>query len=150
MAGELARLEPLVGEWSIEASIPDAPLGRVVFEWALGGSFLLQRTDVPHPDAPDSLCLIRYDDGSGVYSQHYFDSRGVVRLYAMTFGDGVWTLRRDAPDFSPLNFHQRFIGRFWDDGDTIDGHWETSPDGVDWELDFTLIYRRIRDRTNSA
>jgi hypothetical protein len=34
--------------------------------------------------------------------QHYFDSRGVARVYDMAFDDGVWMLERYAayPDFS--------------------------------------------------
>jgi hypothetical protein len=86
----LERLEPLAGEWSIEASFPLAPptgvVGRTVFEWTLGGQFLVQRSEVPHPDAPDSISIIGIDPGDEAYSQHYFDSRGVVRVYAMSFG----------------------------------------------------------------
>jgi hypothetical protein len=66
----------------------------------------------------------------------------------MTFQDGVWTLLRGAPDFTPLNFWQRFTGTFSADGDTIDGRWETSKDGSAWELDFGLTYRRIRSSTS--
>jgi hypothetical protein len=50
---------------------------------------------------------------------------------------------RHAPDFSPLDFHQRWLGRFSADGDTIGGRWETSPDGRHWELDFELPYHRL-------
>ena len=59
--------------------------------------------------------------------------------------DGLWTLERTKPDFSPLSFWQRFEGRFADDGDTIDARWESSRDaGRSWELDFTLTHRRSR------
>jgi hypothetical protein len=99
----LERLEPFVGEWAIEAAFRDAPppgaAGGVVFEWALGGAFLLQRSEVSHPDAPDGLCVIASDPEGGTYTQHYFDSRGVVRIYAMTFDGRVWTLERTTPDF---------------------------------------------------
>jgi hypothetical protein len=140
-------LEAFVGEWSIEAAFPDAPptgvLGRTVFEWVLGGQFLVQRAEVPHPDAPDGLMIIGLDSDRDAYTQHYFDSRGVARLYAMDFRDGVWTLRRESPDFTRLNFSQRFTGTFGDDGSTIVGRWETSGDGSSWELDFGLTYRRL-------
>ena len=49
---------------------------------------------------------------------------------------------RSAADFSPLGFAQRWPRRSGDDGDTITGQWETSPDGVDWRLDFRLTCRR--------
>ena len=86
------------------------------------------------------------DEGAAGYVQHYFDSRGVVRLYEMDVDGSEWTLTRVAPDFSPLDFAQRWLGRFSDDGDTIEGRWETSPDGREWELDFTLTYRRAGGR----
>ena len=50
-------------------------------------------------------------DPRGSFLQHYYDSRGVSRLYSMTFEDGTWTLPRDKPDFSPLHFSQRYVGQ---------------------------------------
>ncbi|MFL6238482.1 MAG: hypothetical protein ACJ735_03165 [Actinomycetes bacterium] len=47
-----------------------------------------------------------------------------------------------APTFTPLAFHQRYVGRFSDDGTTIVGEWQTSADGHDWQRDFGLTYRR--------
>ncbi len=44
----------------------------------------------------------------------------------MTFDGHTWTLERTKPDFSPLDFHQRFVGSISDDGTTIDGEWRTS------------------------
>ena len=41
----------------------------------------------------------------------------------MTFREGTWTLQRDTPDFTSLDFGQRFIGTFGDDGVRIDGRW---------------------------
>lgn len=142
----MQRLEPFLGEWSIEASFEGEP-GTTTFEWELGGHLLAQRSTIPHPAAPDALSLIGYDatGGEGEYTQHYFDSRGVARVYAMTFkGDGVWTLERLTADFTPLDFSQRFTGTFSAGGDAITGRWETSQDGVTWETDFELGYRRTR------
>ena len=145
-SGALARLEAFVGEWAIEVDFPDGPKdasGRITFEWALGRQYLLQRWAVPHPEAPDGMAVISVDgDGDG-YVQHYFDSRGVARVYRMTFRDGLWTLVRDAPDFTPLDFSQRYTGVFAADGSSIAGRWETSYDGTTWELDFELAYRRV-------
>src|SRR5690348_16055459 len=84
----------------------------------------------------------RHGRSGGAYTQHYFDSRGVVRLYAMTLAGGVWTLTRESPDFTPLDFRQRFTGTFSADGNTIDGAWESGRDGGGWEHDFALTYRR--------
>jgi hypothetical protein len=143
----LERLQPFVGEWRIEA--PALPLpneladsARTTFEWTLGGAFLLQRSSVPVPEAPDGLSVIGPDAGDG-YTQHYLDSRGIARLYTMTFDARDWNLERHTADFSPLAFHQRWLGTFSADGETIHGRWETSPDGRDWELDFELAYQRV-------
>ena len=62
----------------------------------------------------------------------------------MTLREGVWTLLRDRPDFTPLAFAQRFTGTFGADGRTITGRWETSDDGgATWAHDFDLTYRKI-------
>src|SRR5690349_15962841 len=122
-------LQPFVGDWEISVDLPGAEdaRGRTVFEHLAGGPILVQRSTVPDP-APDAICLIAAS-ADGSYLQHYFDSRGVVRLYAMSFEGGVWTLLRTTPDFSPLDFHQRYIGRLSADGSLIEGTWESSDDG---------------------
>jgi hypothetical protein len=102
----------------------------------------VQRTEVPVPAVPDSLTIVSADPQVGAYTQHYYDSRGVVRLYAMTLEDGVWTLTRESPDFTPLEFRQRFTGIFSEDGNTISGAWEKGADDSGWGHDFALTYRR--------
>ena len=142
----LEQLNPFVGEWDLEVSLPSPSevRARSVFEWALDGRFLVQRTKISLPEAPNSISIIGADPGGDALAQHYFDSRGVIRVYAMTFEDGVWTLQRDSPDFSDLNFWQRYEGTFSADGDTIDGRWEISHDeGATWEKDFDLVYRKV-------
>lgn len=138
----IGPLRDLAGEWELAVDLPGAEdvRGHVVFDAM--GDVLVQRTTVPVPDAPDSFCVVvTSDDGS--YVQHYFDSRGVARLYAMTFDGRTWTLERTKPDFSPLDFCQRFVGTIRDDGTTIDGEWQTSADGNRWKRDFGLTYTRI-------
>jgi hypothetical protein len=46
------------------------------------------------------------------------------------------------PDFTPLDFRQRFTGTFSEDLNTISGAWEKAANGGGWEHDFTLTYRR--------
>lgn len=153
-ADALARLDAFVGEWVIEARFPgdqpapstahgQIPPGRSRFQWDLGRQFLLQRTEIPIPEAPDSLTIVAADPETGAYTQHYYDSRGVARLYAMSLAGQVWTLTRESPDFAPLDFAQRFTGTFSADGNTISGAWEKRRDGDrDWKHDFALTYRR--------
>jgi hypothetical protein len=143
----LEALKPLIGTWkmlAVFADMPPADVGAYVnFEWLPGGRFLIQRWEVPIPEAPDGLAIIGPDpEREGHYLQHYFDSRGVARVYRMTFTDGVWTLLRDKADFSPLDFSQRYTGTFSGDGKTIVGAWQICHDGKTWEHDFDLTYIR--------
>ena len=141
----MARLEAFIGELVIEASFPDGygGSGRAVFEWALDRQFLVCRTEVPG-GPPDGLMIMGYDPGRMPYCQHYFDSRGVARLYAMNLSDGIWTLLRDSADFTPLDFAQRYTGTFAADGRRIEGRWESAQDGTTWELDFHLSYTKVK------
>ena len=145
--GQLAALEPFVGEWSLVAAFKDMPPAdagaRIMFEWLPGKKFLIERWEVPVPEAPDGIAIIGADpEMEGRYLQHYFDSRGVARVYKMSFEDRVWKLWRDEPDFSPLDFSQRFNGIFTVDGKAIAGAWEVSDDGKPWEHDFDLTYTK--------
>ena len=141
----LESLDVFVGEWSMTASFEpgaaDAPRARTTFDWLPGKRFLVQRWEVEHPDAPDGIAVIGFDADAASLVQHYFDSRGVARKYAMTFADRVWTLERHAS--SAEDFSQRFIGTFTDDDNTINGRWDISTDGSNWNPDFNLIYTRV-------
>jgi hypothetical protein len=142
MQEAMARLEPLIGEWRLESSLGNVR-ARAVFERALGAAFVLQRLEIDLPEAPDGLCVIAADPATGGYIQHYFDSRGVVRLYAMTFDGPSWTLTREQPDFTPLEFAQRYTGTRSPDGGSITGRWEKRFPGQGWEKDFDLNYVRV-------
>jgi hypothetical protein len=144
----IMRLAALIGEWSMTAEFKDIPptdaSARVVFEWMPGQRFLIERWEVPVPEAPDGIAIIGADpEIEDNYLQHYFDSRGVARVYNMSFRDRIWKLWRDSPDFSPLDFSQRYTGTVSDDGKTISGTWEICHDGTTWEHDFDLTYRKV-------
>lgn len=89
------------------------------------------------PRRPDGIAIIVPENSDEKYRQHYFDSRGVSRVYEMSLRDGVWKLWRQSPGFS-----QRFMGTFGDGGNTITGFWEKSGDGSTWEHDFDLTYTK--------
>lgn len=129
----MKRLEPLIGEWTVTSSLGDVR-AVATFEWTLGEAFVLQRSQIDLPEAPDALCVIA--PAGNDFTQHYFDSRGVVRIYAMTFDGTTWTLERDGEDFA-----QRYVGEF--SGDRIEGRWEIKQPGeADFRLDFELSYDR--------
>ncbi len=137
----LRRLEPLVGEWALEAAPPGGEPwpggGTSTFEWHPSGAHLVQRTTVAVPEAPDSVSVMGCDAANGTYFQLYADERGVCRVYEMSIGDGAWRLWRVGEPFA-----QRFSATFAEDGDTILGRWEMSEDGVTYRTDFDLVYRR--------
>jgi hypothetical protein len=141
-----------VGEWTMEAGPPDGPPwpgeGRLSFEWIEGGGFLVQRWTVDLPEAPNGVALIGVGDSpvpvdpgdaEGGYRQHYFDSRGVHRVYEMSLEGRTWKLLRDGPGFFP----QRFTGEISEDGKTITGRWEIAEDGENFETDFDLTYTKV-------
>jgi hypothetical protein len=145
----LKRLAPFVGEWALEmvppGGEPTPDIGaRTSFEWMPGELWLVQRWTVPVPAAPDGIAVIGYNEARKTLVQHYFDERGVARLYEMSFEDGMWKLERTKEDFSPYEFAQRYQGTFSKDGKRIDGTWEIAADKKTWEKDFDLNYIRVK------
>jgi hypothetical protein len=137
----------LIGTWEFEPFVEGRSTGRggATFEWIEDGAFILERADAQWSDpgwvenAPVSTrSVIGFDDTTGEITMLYADSRDVFRIYRGSLTDDAWRLERAAPDF-----HQRFIGVFRDDGRTIEGRWESSPDGAAWELDFPITYRKV-------
>ncbi len=53
---------------------------------------------------------------------------------------------RTEPDFSALDFAQRFTATISADGRTINGRWEIANEPAQWEHDFDLVYRKITKR----
>lgn len=138
----LKALEPLVGEWTLEAIPPGGEPwpgeARTTFEWHESGAHLIQRWTVEMPEAPNGVAIIGCDAANGTYYQLYSDDRGVCRVYEMSIGGGEWKLWREGPPFA-----QRFTATFEEDGSTITGRWEIAEDGVSFEPDFELSYRRV-------
>jgi hypothetical protein len=142
----LDELQPFIGEWSTEGrhvALPNVVIrGRSVFEWWGGRTFLIQRATVDHPDFPDSIAVIGATGPGGGLAQHYFDTRGVHRLFDMTFARGVWTLARKA--VGAADFDQRSTATFSADGSTITGEFErTEPGAHEMKLDMTVTYTRV-------
>ena len=152
----LEPLHQLVGTWTTDATHPAVPgvivHGTAVIEWLEGERFLIHRARTDHPDFPDSISIagITGRDRAGnppgndaaaatgsLVCMHYFDSRGVFRVYGVGIDEEAWRLWRDAPGFS-----QRFAGTFADGGDTIAGLWQLCRDGIHWDDDLQITYRR--------
>jgi len=145
----LDRLEALVGSWEMEASFEEGYFGagspaltsrggRTTFEWQPGRFFVVQHFTVDNPAAPSGIAIIGATAEPDALVQHYYDSRGVARVYQMRLDEQRWTLWREAP-----GFWQRFEGVFSADRNTINGAWEGSPDGRSWKHDFALRYIKV-------
>jgi hypothetical protein len=138
----LARLEPLVGEWIVEAKPPDGPPwpgeGRSTFVWHDSGAHLIERATVDLPEFPNGISIIGCDAANGTYYELYSDDRGVCRVYEMSIGDGEWKRWRTGEPFA-----QRFTATFSDDGSTIVGRWEAAEDGTNFTTDFDVTFRRV-------
>lgn len=138
---ELELMRALVGTWTTEGDHPLLPgdqiRGRATFEWLDGERFLIQRSHYDHPQIPDAVAITGITGDQ--LSMHYFDSRGVFRVYSVSMTPQTWSFSRDDPDFA-----QRFTGTFTDGGDIITCRGQFSRDGVAWEDDLALTYRRAR------
>jgi hypothetical protein len=138
---DLEGFAALVGDWEVEATHPALPgtvvPGQASFEWLAGERFLIYRASAEHPDFPEGISIIGVTDDR--LTMHYFDSRGVFRVYETSLEDGVWRIWRDAPGFS-----QRMEGPLSDDGNTLEARFEMSEDGSTWTEDLKATYRRVR------
>jgi hypothetical protein len=152
----LKPLDRLVGTWTTEATHPAFPgvvvRGTVAIEWLEGERFLIQRSRTDHPDFPDAISIIGFTDRDRVeggaaagqpataepqLTMHYYDSRGVFRLYDFSVDDASFRFVRMAAGFS-----QRFTGTFADNGNTINGCAQLCRDDVHWHDDLRITYRR--------
>ena len=126
----------LIGEWRMTSPQFPGGQGRVRFEWAEDGAFLVLRSQAPDP-APDSVWIIGGDEASEDCTALYSDERGVARVYGMRMKDGIWSIWRAGP------FWQRFEARLDEQMRTLSGSWESSEDGDTWNSDFDLVYSRL-------
>jgi hypothetical protein len=140
----LAELHVLLGTWRVElanAAWLDAGrtlVGECRVEW-LDDFFLVVRSRFEGDPAPPlSTSVVGRNEDRDDYTVLYADERGVSRVYAMTYADGLWVQHREDP-----GFHQRFEGRVAPDGSRIDAAWSAAYDEVTWEHDFDLTYTRV-------
>jgi hypothetical protein len=145
----LKRLDVLVGEWEMQASIGEQAMAksRTTFAWLEGGGFLAQHAEPgeamsPEWEANSPLPLdtiMGLDDHTDTFSMLYADARGVCRVYKMSLEGGAWKIwGQPGP-----RFYQRFEGSFSEDGTLITARWESSADGETWTPDFSLTYTKV-------
>lgn len=139
---DLERLgRRFVGEWTAEATHPAMP-GTVIscssqVEWMDGEQFLIYRFHYDHDDFPDALSVLGDTDG---LQMHYFDVRGVHRLFAVTVTDDGWSIAMERRGDQP--FAQRMTYTFEEGDRTMSGKGQLSYDGVTWDDDLEIVYHR--------
>jgi len=110
--------------------------GWATFEWLEGKRFLVWWSDNPPGTVPRALAVIGSGETPGVWPMHYFDERGVMRVYQVSMDSGVWRMWRDHPGFS-----QRLSGVFENGGRTLRVSTELNQ-GEGWKPDLEMTYRR--------
>ncbi len=140
---DITTLAPLVGRWTETIDAPrhlDEPVkGEMTMEWLRDEKVLLQRSIAEDPIFPEGVSLVMAEEGKDTFTAHYFDSRGVARIYDMTLEGGVWKMWREAT--GPDDFDQRFEGALSEDGSTVEGAFHLTEDG-EWIHDFDVTYTR--------
>jgi lactoylglutathione lyase len=144
----------LVGRWTSEATHPEVPgtviAGSCEFEWLAGEQFLVFRSHSDHPDFPDAISILGDTEG---LRMHYFDSRGVHRVYAVTASVDGWTAAMDrrSPTGSFASgdapFSQRMTYALGQADQTMSGKGELSHDDVNWDDDLQIAYSRVEQAT---
>jgi hypothetical protein len=131
----MSALDRLLGSWDCtmrHSAMSEAVSAKQQYERVLDGAFVLQRWTYDHPDFPDALGLMSDS------ACHYFDVRGVTRIFDFEIDDAGWSMiRLDAA------FSQRHIARF-DGPDRMESIGDASHDGgATWEHDFAMTHERI-------
>jgi hypothetical protein len=131
----MSALDRLLGTWEFEmhhAATSEPVTGRQRYERMLDGAFVLQRWTYNHPDFPDAIALLSDDQ------YHYFDVRGITRVFELEVDDAGWSMIRLDEEFS-----RRSTARFRGP-DVMESTGEISQDnGVTWQPDFTTTYQRV-------
>ena len=113
------------------------------------GKFIVLRSVGEPAEVPDSISIIGGAPDGEPQPMHYFDSRGVKRLFMTALEGSTWRIWRAAgEDWNGPHgpgFNQRFIGEISADGKTIEGRWERGMGdaGDEWVIDFPFDYVRV-------
>jgi hypothetical protein len=146
----MKEFEPLIGEWHGRGEIPAEPPMKVTVEAKIErlGKFIVMRSLGEPAEMPDTIAIIGGALDGQPQPMHYFDDRGVKRLYMTAVKGSTWRIwRAPEEDWNGPNgpgFDQRFIGEIAADGKTIEARWErgVGSSGDTWELDFGISYDR--------
>jgi hypothetical protein len=90
----MEEFEPLIGEWHGEGEIPIEPPMKISAEAKIErlGAFLVFSSKGEPADVPDGISIIGGAPEGEPQPMHYFDSRGVKRLYLTTIEGSTWKI----------------------------------------------------------
>ena len=127
-------LERLLGSWDItmhHSAMTEPVRGRQHYERVLDGAYVRLDWTYDHPDFPDALALLSEEE------MHYFDVRGVTRVFDVELSESGWSMVRLDPGFS-----QRYTALFRG-ADAMEANGDRSEDGGrTWQPDFTMTWVR--------
>lgn len=124
-----AALYTLIGTWHTTGRLvtgePVELQGTDRYEWFPGGTFLLHHIDVQMGgDAVKAIEIISYDETTGKYPMHHYDSNGRLQVSEGRFNGNGWTFTA---------FTERGSFTFSENGSVLSGTWEKLSAQKVWE-----------------
>jgi len=124
----------LLGTWDVTMdhhAVDEPVAGRQVYTSILDGAYVHLDWTYEHDEFPDAVALLAET------RMHYFDVRGLTRVFEVEWDDAGYTMVKADPEFA-----QRFTARF-EGPDVLVTTGEYSEDGgATWSYDFTTTARR--------
>jgi hypothetical protein len=131
----MSALDRLLGTWEVtmhHSAMSEPVTGRQRYERVLEGSFVLQQWTYDHPDFPNAMALLSED------RYHYFDVRGITRVFDFEVDDAGWSMIHLDEVFS-----QRQTARFRGPDVMVSTGEKSHDKGITWQHDFTMTYQRV-------
>lgn len=135
----LAPLAFLIGRWRTRGTHPDVgePVhGETIFEWHLGGAFMLMRSDIADERFPSGLMLVGSGADGATLHAIYFDEREIARHMTVRAEHERLTWERDDPDFA-----QRLTVEAQPDG-SLTSRGQLRKPGGEWQADLSQRFER--------
>ena len=117
----MKAFERLIGDWHGEGQIPIEPPMAISQEAKIErlGAFVVFSSVGQPADVPDTISIIGGAPDGEPQPMHYFDGRGVQRMYLTSLEGSTWRIwrapvRTEGPH-GP-GFNQRFVGEISADG----------------------------------
>jgi hypothetical protein len=138
---EHKRLALFVGTWNLKGRQYAGRVGQAAeitgverYEWLVGGHFLVHHFE-SRVGGTQAACIevTGYDPSTRSYPTHTYYNNGQSADWQLTERDEAWILSGRFPMGGELA-QVRCTIEFSDEGNTKASRWESSSDGVDWEV----------------